>query len=520
VSCAPDGRGGAVADDLTSFASRDAARLGWLDRRQETLLPYLLIARLLAAVALLPALASPAAARAASPLTIGTGHKPGVAVDAAGTAYIAWYGGESSLSSLQFCRLPRGASACAHRGQIMTSQDSLSRPFVTVSGSTVRIAQYRYGAAPGVYEFVSSDRGDSFGGGVPIGAIPFDEAVQGPGDTISAATNAVTGGLHFQNMPLGSGSAGTDDALLSTDHPYNGSVGLVNAATPLTVFSAGDSQSQFRRYDGSGSLNDEANWTPPVNLGYGDYPRLAGGPTGLFLLAGTEARGLEVRRYNGTTFSSGVSLAASGDDAQDHITQDAAGRLHAVFPQGAADGLHLIHAVSDNGSTWRSGTVLVQSGGVALGSLRAAVAPDHVGVVAWETGSSGPTAEVRVAAIGPDAPVDAPVAQGTLPRTPANAKRTADGRVRITLDGKIGRPAGVSAAVGCRGKVTATVRRGHKRIAHESLALSRSCRFRGVAVLSRKRVKRTRKLGMTLRFGGNAALAPTSRTYKVKIRRG
>ena len=37
-------------------------------------------------------LAAPAGASAASTLTIGTGHKPGVAVDAAGTAYIAWYG--------------------------------------------------------------------------------------------------------------------------------------------------------------------------------------------------------------------------------------------------------------------------------------------------------------------------------------------------------------------------------------------------------------------------------------------
>ena len=480
-----------------------------------TLLPYRLTAHLLAGGALLVALALPAAARAASPLTIGTGHKPGVAVDAAGTAYIAWYGGESTMSSLQFCRLPRGASACAQRGQIATSQDSLSRPFVTVSGSTVRIAQYRYGAAPGVYEFTSSDGGGAFGAGVQIGAIPFDEAVQGPGDTISAATNAVTAGLFFQSMPLGGGSAGIDDALLSLDHPYNGSVGLVDAGTPLTVFSAGDSQSQFRRYDGSGSLNDEANWTPPVNLGYGDYPRLAGGPSGLFLLAGTQAGGLEVRRYNGTAFSPGVPLAASGDDAQDHIAQDAAGRLHAVFPQGAADGLHLIHATSDDGATWRSGTVLIQTGGVALGSLRAAVAPDHVGVVAWETGSSGPTAEVRVATIGPEAPKP----EGSLPRTAATAERISRGRVRITLAGKLGRPAGVSAALGCRGKVVATVRRGNERIARESLPLSSSCRFQGLAVLSRKRVKQARRLGLTLRFGGNAALARTSRAYKVKIRR-
>ena len=50
----------------------------------------------IAAAALLVALALPAAAHAAAAITIGTGHKPGVAVDAAGTAYIAWYGDEAS----------------------------------------------------------------------------------------------------------------------------------------------------------------------------------------------------------------------------------------------------------------------------------------------------------------------------------------------------------------------------------------------------------------------------------------
>ena len=242
-----------------------------------------------------------------------------------------------------------------------------------------------------------------------------------------------------------------------------------------------------------------------------------------------------MRRYNGSSFSPGVPLAASGDDAQDHITQDAAGRLHAVFPQGAADGLHLVHATSDDGATWHSGTVLIQPGGVALGSLRAAVAPDHVGVVAWETGSSGPTAEVRVAAIGPEAPVDpvppaatpipappvaAPVTKPKpgLPRKAANARRISRGRVRLTIDGKLRRPAGVSAAHGCRGKVVATVRRGTKRIARKSLPLSRACRFHRVTILNRKQVKQARKLRLTLRFTGNPALAGT-RTYNLKIRR-
>ena len=59
------------------------------------------------------------------------------------------------------------------------------------------------------------------------------------------------------------------------------------------------------------------------------------------------SRGLEVRRYDGTNLGPGVPLAARGDDAQDHVTQDAAGRLH-------------VHATSYDGATWLAGTVLIQ----------------------------------------------------------------------------------------------------------------------------------------------------------------
>ena len=47
----------------------------------------------------------------ATPLTIGNGHKPGVAVDAAGGHYVVVRaGGRHHLAEL--CRLPRGAGAC------------------------------------------------------------------------------------------------------------------------------------------------------------------------------------------------------------------------------------------------------------------------------------------------------------------------------------------------------------------------------------------------------------------------
>ena len=65
------------------------------------------LAAALAAVAipfLLPSVAGAA-------ITLGPGAQPGLAVDAAGTAYVAW-SGLGNPQSLMFCRVPRVATAC------------------------------------------------------------------------------------------------------------------------------------------------------------------------------------------------------------------------------------------------------------------------------------------------------------------------------------------------------------------------------------------------------------------------
>jgi hypothetical protein len=365
------------------------------------------------------ALLAPPAAGAASPVTIGSGHKPAVAVDAAGTAYIAWYGPEPGTTTLRFCRLPRGATGCDVAYRITTPGTSLSRPFVTVQGATVRVVSYRYGLSSPrfdqVWEFTSVNRGASFDAGHEIGIVASDEAILGPGDTVSVASNASSEGGLFQNMPLGGGSAETSRAVFPVDHPYNGTVGLIDAGTPLVVFANGASLAQFRRYSGLGPLNDAASWSDPVDLGYADYARLASGPRGLFLLAGTQTNALVVRRWNGATFTPGATVAVGGDDAQAHLTQDPAGRLHAVFSRGAADGLHLDHAISDDGVNWQSGSVLIQTGAVGIGGLRAAAAADHIGIAVWDAST-----QIRAVAIGPGAPTPPP----TSPPPPATTNST------------------------------------------------------------------------------------------------
>ena len=188
--------------------------------------------RLVCVAVFVAALSAPSVAGA---FDVGRGFGPGVAVDAAGTAYIAWSGPENPAASLQFCRLPRGATKCEIAHAIAAPGTTTSRAFVTVSGSRVVVVQYRYPFTgtdvAGVYEFVSTDGGKSFGAGRVVGTIPFFEAVAGPGDTLSGVTDAVTGGMQFQNVPLGGGAAATS-ANLSVDHPYRGTVGLRGRRDP------------------------------------------------------------------------------------------------------------------------------------------------------------------------------------------------------------------------------------------------------------------------------------------------
>ncbi len=359
------------------------------------------------AVILAAALTFPPAAQSA-PFAIGEGHKPGVAVDPDGTAYIAWYGPESGDTSLHFCRVARGAQTCAGQSVLATSGSSLSRPAVVVAGARVSIVQHRYGPFSGgfnqMFLYTSLNGGDTFDAGVPVGYVPFDEAVHGPGDTLSVATNAFQEGGLVQNVPLSGGSAGEARAgLFGVDRPYNGTVGL-DGGTVVAVFANGAGDAALRRYSGSGAINDAGTWSPERGIGYADYPRLAGGRSGLFLLNGTDARGLEVRRFDGTGFSAPQPLSASGDDAQASFFQDPSGRLHAVFPRGESDGFHVVHAISDDGTSWDSATVAVQATELPA-QTRVATAPDHIGVAAWESGG-----QVRVAAIGPGA-ADSPVPQ-------------------------------------------------------------------------------------------------------------
>ncbi len=336
------------------------------------------------------------------PINFGAGYNATVTLDPAGTGYIAWIGAEPTVSSLHFCALLRGAAACAVRTTIATEGTSLSRPFVVVNGTTVKVLSYRYGLTTpdfaAVFSFTSLDGGRTFGVGRKVGKTPFSAAVPGPGDSVSLTTHAYQNGLAYQRVPLGDMPAPTTEAILSTTHVYSGAVALYNGTTPVVVFASGDGAAQVRVSVGGGDLNAESSWTPALNIGPGDRMHLASGSSGLFLLAQVD-NALQVRRFDGTTFGAGVALPeGTGEFAQAHFVSDPTGQLHVVWPRIDVQGVRLDYATSNNGTAWQHRVVVRDEGFVGV---RAAVAADHRGFAVWETHASAALAKIHVLPLSP-----------------------------------------------------------------------------------------------------------------------
>jgi hypothetical protein len=94
--------------------------------------------------------------------------------------------------------------------------------------------------------------------------------------------------------------------------------------------------------------------------------------------------------------------------------------------------------------------------------------------------------------------------------------------VRIDVSGSLTPPAGVRAAAACTGSVALTVSkpRGKRRtLTRGSARLSRTCRYKKLLRVRRSRIGTLRSLKLTVAFTGNVAVAASSVTYAVPVRR-
>jgi hypothetical protein len=376
-------------------------------------------ATFLLALCLAMSLSTPGA-RAAAAVNIGANqeHLSGqasVAVDPAGTAYIAWPSAQGA--SLNFCKLALGATGCSTQQLTPTSGTTfpISNPSVLVEGSTVYVfaeASSTNGDDDGMAGFLSTDGGATFSpllGGAAIsfgasdGAATLNPVFALPGGNIGVsyvvptenpAFQAVSltspvensqvdhptpeaslnpspnsfqiGNLGGQVAPQLSGSEGILGAFeLIEAGPCPTTDGIDYAFAPLPATDA----ALDTTIGGAGSA-----WQPQQLLECNaNYPAVGGGPAGLGVLDEDETSGSIVYHpFNATTktFAPAVTVT-SGHEIEAALSQTSAGGVFATWVSGG-DELDLDYS-SAGGSSWQAPKALVSAGESAIGGATSAV---------------------------------------------------------------------------------------------------------------------------------------------------
>ena len=377
------------------------------------------------------ALAAPAVSHAAEPFTVGEGKAPHLTVDpASGTAHVVWR--NDTTKTIQYCRLPRGATACDASATIdgTNSGNGPYGPHILQDGATLRIVQAVYPSNKTVL-ITSTDGGGTWG--APQEVYKFGE-VTTPGEPIfgpEPGTITMAGSNPSSvvwNVKLdGSESAATEHATLPV------------GASEVQVAPTGDGGLVATGHDGTNASwwrmapgsdpSVTASWSGPTTIGAGSDARLASGPSGTFLLSSggvSGNRNLEIRKWTGAGWGAPVVLTTETPYIND-VFVSPSGAVTAIWREND-DPNRLQQALStDGGLTFVVGTLSRE--GVVMASMDIALAGDNKGFVTYEGVSGGATAQIRVVPVdGPPAPAGSGPGTGSGTGTevpPLTSKKTA-----------------------------------------------------------------------------------------------
>ncbi|HZN87392.1 MAG TPA: hypothetical protein VFB44_00310 [Thermoleophilaceae bacterium] len=399
-----------------------------------------MLARTLAVAALgLGALFAAGSAQAAPPIVVGQATfdgAPDIAVDPGGTAHIAWNDSAPAIDEVRYCRLARGAGGCADSETFVGiqpgDQDSVhGRAHVFFSAPNAVTVFHQRGLTGSGHMMAnrSTDGGLTFGArnrtGVSFSnsAAP-DEAVYGPGNSITAITEVTTAGVFVQNgSPLDNTPSLGEAQLLSSDSGEDASIGIDPADNkPVAVYEIQSDPAQlaWRKLAGSpteANINTPAQWGPQNilsadHISAADGTALAGGPNGLFLFFQQRQpdRGW-VSKFTGSGWTAPVLISDGRPFNQYDLHQDASGRLHAVW--NAYSDERLRYTWSDDGVNWSAAVDIAR--GESYPDVRVAAAADHQGFAVWNRGGPDVMAVPLEALPEPPVSPDVPPLDTTAP---------------------------------------------------------------------------------------------------------
>ena len=96
-------------------------------------------------------------------------------------------------------------------------------------------------------------------------------------------------------------------------------------------------------------------------------------------------------------------------------------------------------------------------------------------------------------------------------------KKAKGGKYVIPIKGGYKLPKGVNPKLGCTGEVLFTLKKAKTLISARSTKLNATCRYAKSFSVAGGKVGAAKKVGITIRFPGNAWLAPVKRTYQVPV---
>jgi hypothetical protein len=455
-------------------------------------------------LATLLVLALAPAAHAGSPFLVGSGDRPDVAVDSAGTAHVVWneHSGSSAVPDpLHYCQIPPRGSGCTHAQTLTAPLSTTGRDsyVFTPSPGRVIVESFRCcGTGEGNYAFESTDGGITFAPGHLIGHIDHEEAaIFGPGEAISGATIAT-----FQRMPLaGPAPAETTRAEFDAGFPVptHSGLGLFGGSTLVQVMSDGSHTSFVRST--SGDPNSSASWSSAQPLSPpGDEPLVASGPKGVVLLYTIGTPGntrIVARKFDGTNFGAPVQVSEKGDPVFAGASADpASGRFHVAWIANGVIPNELRWSYSDDGVNW-SAPQTIFKGDEADNAfhLRVAAGPTNKGLVVWDQNSPG--GQARAATLDPGENGDA--------TTPSDTATVDDGEVSLLVPGGCVNPG-----------VPITLRVTHK----TKIKLSPKKRVKIVYVIFSvdKKKKTDKKAAFKATFKTKGFKAPSKHKLRARVR--
>jgi hypothetical protein len=327
-----------------------------------------------------------APAHAAPHFVVGQGQNPGVAIDAAGTAYIGWQVNTHADAgdSVQLCVLPAGARACVSLATIAFPGSGFDNGRVSVLLPAPGVVQVAVGRnvqnVYGYYLGTSGDGGATFNAPIRIGGDFAKRAELLPGGLIAAQGNDVRSLTGAVLRPDGSDAqaepADLGERAQFSDVTVQGSdvyvAGSLAGPTSVAHLPAGAASS------------DPNAWQRLPDIDEGDVPRLAPGPAGPLVLMQSNVPGsaaLFVRHWNGTAWTPHLTIGPD-NVSQPYAIAGAGPRVVAAWARNLPSSGYLVQFASsvDGGALWSTAATLAVLGDQPQ-ALESATLPTGVGVV-------------------------------------------------------------------------------------------------------------------------------------------